>query len=148
MDDGNPKEDGEQEEARGGGDAVGYIENANPKEDGERARRMLSFGNTYKIPKRQPTVCFTSQSFSYQLLGGSMMLMENFAEFYVDANAATELSIAWCGVRRYRNFSSLRFLFHHLAEPGGEGRTRYIEFDLLDFDDDGFNQVRTDSPAC
>nr|XP_010906450.1 potassium transporter 26 [Elaeis guineensis] len=71
IDDGNPKEDGEQEEAGGGGDAVGYIENANPKEDGERARRMLSFGNTYKIPKRQPTNFTWMQTLllSYQSLG-------------------------------------------------------------------------------
>ncbi|XP_017702526.2 potassium transporter 26-like [Phoenix dactylifera] len=71
IDDGNPNEDGEQEAAREGGKAVVYIESRSPKKGGEQARRILSFGNTYKIPKRQRTNFTWMQTLllSYQSLG-------------------------------------------------------------------------------
>lgn len=68
IDDENSKEDVEQGAVRGG-EAVVDIGDRNHKEDGERARKTPSFGNIYKIPERQPTVCLKSQPFSYHLLG-------------------------------------------------------------------------------
>lgn len=76
IDDESPKELGEQEAASGGGEDVVHIENAN--DDGEREKRTLSFGNTYKIPIRSPTVCFKSQPFSHHLLGEKSDVDGNF----------------------------------------------------------------------
>ncbi|XP_008808087.3 potassium transporter 26-like [Phoenix dactylifera] len=58
------------EEARGG-EAIVDMDNGNPKEDGEQPRRTLGFGNAYMIPQRQPTNFTLMQTvlLSYQALG-------------------------------------------------------------------------------